>query len=375
MKKLCLVFGSMLAASRWVSTARAQGTVFTCQAALMKTTRIVSSVLLLCLLFAGSASGQLRWRISVKLILDASGNPPAAGGGVGSVAEVNNHVAAANAFLERSGRGYQLDLTEIVNLSGVSQWFNTNARDASNKAALEAAAMGNTALYAWRNNAINIYINNSGSGVCSFPGSGNAVFLGNDQAGGTNGFPTLFHESGHFLNLCHTQGCNCGDCAGDGGSCDLGNESDGVADTLRDSTCWTRDQIAQNNFGATYNNLNAGQRNAVDYTYQNLMSYHTATALNNYLLTSDQLDRMTDTSNGSRFNITNGRTRFADRNGSAIFQNGSSVFPYISVANGVSNANNGDIVLLRAGHYNEPMVISKPVTLRATRGEAVVGAP
>jgi hypothetical protein len=31
--------------------------------------------------------------------------------------------------------------------------------------------------------------------------------------------------------------------------------------------------------------------------------------------------------------------------------------------------------LIRPGNYNEPMTISKPVTLRATRGNATIGAP
>ncbi len=333
----------------------------------------------LCFLFGANTQAQLQWRLSVKLILDAGGNPPTSGNGIGSAAEIQNHVNAANAFLDRAGRGYQLNLTEVVNLPGVSQWYSVNARDSGNKANLEAAAMGNPGLYAWRSDSINIYINNTSSGVCSFPNSGNAIFQGQSQPGGTNGYPAPFHEMGHFFNLCHTMGCDCGDC-GDGTSgCDMGTHDDGLADTIRDSTCWNRDQVSINNFGAPYASLNAGQQNAVNYTYQNVMSYHTDSALNSYLETSDQLDRITDASNGPRNFVCTGHTQFVDHNG-CPFPNGSSgcsIFggPYHSVGDGINNANGGDIVLIRPGHYNEPMTISKPVTLRATRGDATIGAP
>jgi hypothetical protein len=35
----------------------------------------------------------------------------------------------------------------------------------------------------------------------------------------------------------------------------------------------------------------------------------------------------------------------------------------------------GDIVLIRPGHYNEPMTITKGITFRATRGDALIGKP
>jgi nitrous oxidase accessory protein NosD len=41
----------------------------------------------------------------------------------------------------------------------------------------------------------------------------------------------------------------------------------------------------------------------------------------------------------------------------------------------VNRANTGDIVLIRPGRYNEPMTINKAITLRATRGDALIGVP
>jgi len=69
-----------------------------------------------------------------------------------------------------------------------------------------------------------------------------------------------------------------------------------------------------------------------------------------------------------------------DRNCGAIFPDGSSgcgLFsgPHRTVGSGVSAANNGDIVLIRPGTYNEPGTINKAVTLRATRGPATIGLP
>jgi nitrous oxidase accessory protein NosD len=65
----------------------------------------------------------------------------------------------------------------------------------------------------------------------------------------------------------------------------------------------------------------------------------------------------------------------------AVVPNGSSICsvvgPYPTVAAGVTAAaaNGSDIVLVRAGNYNEPQIITKPLTLRATRGSAVIGKP
>jgi len=53
---------------------------------------------------------------------------------------------------------------------------------------------------------------------------------------------------------------------------------------------------------------------------------------------------------------------------------GSSGSRYRTVAKGVAVVNNGnDVVLLRGGSYNETMTITKALTLRATRGNVVVG--
>lgn len=320
------------------------------------------------------ASAQLEWRISVKFILGPSGERPSNSGGfsvsgvtLGSPEAVSSNMVFANSLLDRTGRGYRFRLTEIRDVNGWSVFFNLPARDEGNKAALEAVATSNAttrAQFFWRDDAINVYINNTSSGYCSFPGSGNVIFIGSDA------YDTLIlHEASHFLNLLHTHNSEQYRNS-NGTACNLGcscvqliGGDDGIGDTLLDHQCWSRAQMAAGNPGAT--------PAQIDNTFLNVMSYH----LPQDRLTTLQLDRATDASNGARFGVANGRTRFVDRNASGFIQNGSSSFPYLSVGGGYNSAANGDIVLVRPGVYSEPGTYTKPVTFRATRGNATIGVP
>ena len=153
--------------------------------------------------------------------------------------------------------------------------------------------------------------------------------------------------------------------------------TDDVADTLPDRACWTANDIATNYYHSNYAVLPAGQQIAVNNTYNNLMSYHPVRSW----LTPGQMDRATDTSNNSQRVIATGFTWFGDRDNTCTQRSGSSACvnniggPFQTFAGGVNNANAGDIVLIRPGNYNEPVTITKAITLRATRGNAVVGIP
>jgi hypothetical protein len=318
------------------------------------------------------ASAQIQWRLSVKFILDANGNRPATGI-VTRDADVNAQINAANQVLANTGRGFRFAL-EILEVSGASQWFSVDSRSTANKVALETAAIADPARYQFRNNAINIYINgDTNSGVCSFPGGGSIILVGQ---GSRN--TTLFHESGHFFNLCHTQGCECGGCgeAPNPPTCATVPGNDGAADTLPDLACWEQDNIANNTFGINYENLNAGQQAQVDAVFFNIMSYHGTRDR----LTDDQMDRLTDAASSDRRNVATGRTWFVDRNCGSIIRNGSSrcdAFsgPFGLVRDGLNSASSGDIVLIRAGNYNERQTFNRPATLRASRGAVVIGRP
>ena len=337
--------------------------------------RAVALAGVFCALFSPEAQAQLQWRVSVKVILDANTNRPTSGN-VYTDSQIQGEINTANAILDKYGRGYDYVLTEIVDLPGVSQWYSVDSRDANNKANLESAALNDKATYAYRDDAINVYINGStDTSVCSFPGGGNIILTGQGAY-----LPTIAHESGHYFDLHHTQDGESAGCTNCNNTCAPSTDpcNDLVCDTLPDTSCWNQDQIAQYSYGTTYANLNAGQQSRVDDVYHNLMSYHDPDNRNR--LTPDQLDRMTDTSNGGRNNVASGHTRFVDRNCSSPFANGSSACsffggPYSSVGSGINAANPGDIVMVRPGNYNEPMTISKPVTLRATRGNATIGVP
>ncbi|HXG47047.1 MAG TPA: M43 family zinc metalloprotease [Methylomirabilota bacterium] len=327
-------------------------------------------------LLPGTLCAQLEWRISVKLFTGPNGELPTdPGWGGGNIRQsISNNIAMVNRTLYATGRGYQWRLTEIVTVAGnttplpasTNSWFNLPV-NAATQDDLDGKAKANAAAFAYRTDAINFYFVNStvgpNGGYCAFPNENQHVITV-----APNSFSdVLIHEAGHFFSLAHT--------FDSGGACNMGVPQslgdDGIADTARDYPCGTRDQLSQGLFGANYANLTAGQQAQVDSAWLNIMSYHSPGSL----FTSDQLDRMTDSSNGDRFNVASGRTRFVDFRNSGIFQFGSSVFPFGSVGAGVNGANPGDIVLIRSGTYTAPQTITKAVTLRATRGWSTLVAP
>jgi hypothetical protein len=326
--------------------------------------------LLALLLGATVSHGQIEWRVSVKFILDGNGNRPT-GGNLGTDDEVQTQINNANAIMDGTARGYRFRITEIVNVSGVSQWFMVDSHDENRKGELETAARNAPGLYAYRTDAINVYINGWGStAVCTFPGNGTVVFVGQGP------FPsTLAHEFGHIFGLYHTQGRSCAGCGGEGDCTSPGDDE--IADTLPDLACWDQDMIANNWFTRNYASLNPWEKIQVDNTYSNLMSYHTCCRL---VLTSDQLDKMTDVSNSSRNNMATGHTLWVDRNNGCISPNGDrtcGIFggPFTRVADAVSVANAGNVVLIRPGTYPENITITKRLFLSSTRGPTTIGGP
>ena len=79
-------------------------------------------------------------------------------------------------------------------------------------------------------------------------------------------------------------------------------------------------------------------------------------------------------------NIVTGSTRFVDRANTCGSVGNSACAgrfggPFPTLAQGVSVASAGDIVLIRPGHYNERMTLTKAVTFRPTRGDGQIGKP
>jgi hypothetical protein len=358
------------------------------------------------LLLAAPARADIVIRLSVKAVLD-----PATGMRQPEVSELifSNTVAGMNALLASFGRGYRYEWVgnALIDVggrgqtnTGPSQYYNVDFQDDPNGETLrqqfESNAIAHPLIYGWDSRAANIYIlrmGTNGSSSSSFPPNALTTVLGNPPPGrGYSKIYTVIHELGHHFNLKHThqgQGYLNSDlsaCADQNCGCArlIGGNDDLIADTIADHVCWnSRDAIAQGNYGMNYADLTNLRKAAVDRVWLNIMSYHEDDQGTNEVnvFTSDQLDRWTDSANNDRPAEVSGRTWFVDRNNGCLAPIGSSACvgnfggPYPTVAGGIASARAGDIVLIRPGHYNEPMTLNKAITLRATRGDALLGIP
>ena len=238
------------------------------------------------LLIAQSAFAYVQVRISIKFILDAGDNRPATGN-LNDDAEINGEVDWGNKILAANNNMSELRLyqVELIDLKGVSQWYSA-CPTATNRDNLRAAAIANPSTYRWRTNAVNIYINGACSGcsygaISDFPPDNNNMILMSQCCSNTPS--CILHELGHSLDLLHTH---------------QGGGADGCADTIADNENWSRDQIAQNNFGTTYDKLTAAQKDQVDLVFNNVMSYHVSEPQLRFSVC--QLDRASGTADDDR---------------------------------------------------------------------------
>jgi hypothetical protein len=283
-------------------------------------------ILVLCFPSFAEAQG-VRARVSVKRILDSTGTLPTAGFFFED-AQIERAIAAANAILVASGADWQLELSEVVNLTGLSQWYGIEGHVSRT---LEFQAMNDPSRYAWRDDAINLYVTRliDWRGFCSIPdASGNTdIIIINNDAWFISPAPlplaTLpeeddldlaagylwLHEIGHYFNLCHTQGCCCGFvCGQDQDPTRDPLDDDDVADTFEDLECWGEDEIANWAFDSDYADLSIDGQQQVDDTLLNVMSYHREEifAADTAVLTEGQLARMDvemAASNGRRSHV------------------------------------------------------------------------
>jgi hypothetical protein len=322
---------------------------------------------LLLLLAAGPLSA-IDVRISVKFIRDSNGNNPTPA--APRTTDISNpttfaaEVVSANAILDATQRGYRIIALEYLYIRPpepilppglpANFWYNLDAR--SNRAVFEAAATADPATWQWRTNAINIYVNNTTSGQCSFSGTGNSISLGREIANGT-----VLHEIGHFFDLRHTH-------PGDyDGMLNGWGDGDSLAETLPDDPDASIADV--NAFHAAQP---AQLRNDL---INNVMSYHNETAL-----LPVQMDIWGTTGNGPRFGFVSGKTFFVSTAGlDALFWGESSGLPLRTLAvaqTRVSSPRLHDTILMRPGTYNESVTISSACTLRAANGTVtIVGQP
>ena len=125
-------------------------------------------------------------RVSIKVIRNSAGSdpvnssPPAGGYGdetinLTSDANIEAQIAFSNAVFANTGRGLRFVLSEPVQHiqpaapSGQPPnfWYDIDARSSATRDLIEAAAIGNTAVWRWRTNAVNYYIHNTSSGSSS----------------------------------------------------------------------------------------------------------------------------------------------------------------------------------------------------------------
>jgi hypothetical protein len=258
-----------------------------------------------------AAAAPIEIRISVKYILTPSGTRPLPGN-IGTQAGCEAEVAYGNQILAAAGRGYTMKILEYLDVqppppSGQPStfWYNLDAR--ANVGTIDAAAIADKVTWKWRGDAVNVYINNSGSGQCCGSGIGKTFSLGKDIVQGT-----FLHELGHLLGLPHTHPGG-GDQNCDGLTPPLSQyvgDGDGISDTAPDRSCFNDiNQLSR----ALYNErlfsaLNPSEQAWVNSTWLNVMSYH-----QEQLFTSGQMDRWTDVANGEGQFAISGKTVFVDR--------------------------------------------------------------
>jgi hypothetical protein len=336
----------------------------------MKTPRLFIHAGLGLLVLIGSVShgyAEIMVRISVKFILDTNG-AYSTGGNIGTNAGFQVEIDRGNPILAATGRAYKMQVVEYIGIqppapagSNANYWYNLDAR--INRGRIENAALAAPVTWRWNTTALNIYVNNSSSGSCSFVGDGVSISLGKTVSAGT-----VLHEVGHFFNLQHTH-------AGDDTGCTnvVVADGDSLAETIPDHNCLTLDGLSMANFGANYASLTAEQQAAVNTSWLNVMSYH-----NENTLLPAQMDLWGRHANAARLFVCSGRTWFVANDGADSRTGDNAGSPFATLQRGLSSVGGADdVVLLRVGTYTAPIggQISTPCTVSATRGMVTVLSP
>jgi len=279
---------------------------------------------------------------------------------------------------------------------------------------LDEEAKANTIDYGWNDFAINIYFNSVDYSRACSPQSGHDIIISAypiftaPSNCGSSPCPAyviagnLLHEAGHWYGLGHTfedlipatplvmdvfpdLALDCPNCGG--------RDDTTVLDGIVDFDMNHPDGVL-NCGGTTFASCSSSDQTRVSNTGNNAMSYYQLFyddpvdgggkvlmdaerfGPTRFIFSEGQMDRWADWANvGRGLNVSSGRTWFVN---SAVGGpgDGSSTNEFQSISQAEDQANDagGDILLLRPGAYAGPILITKPLTLRATRyGSAVLG--
>jgi len=302
-------------------------------------------------------------RLSFKFFLNGSGNRPATGE-LNTDTEIQTQVDRGNQILSSWTSELRIYNYEIVDVSGHSEWYNGDTDD---RDAIRTAALADKTGFAWRDNAVNIYItaNTGCSARADFPPDNNIVIICQSIFD-----TTVMHEIGHILNLYHTHQGESSGCTNCSASCTAGN-SDNCSDTLPDSQCWNQNQISQNAYGANYAALTASQQYNVNMVWSNLMSYHNGDFRS--MISSCQLDRMSSQASDDQTWLLSKRPVYVDpSNGGS--QNGTFTQPYSSIQGAINSGTlNGRVLVLDQGTHADPTsVITTTTDVVPRKGTATI---
>ena len=309
--------------------------------------------------FASFVNAVVPIRVSIKFIVDGDDNRPT-NGNLNTDAEIQAEINWGNTILGDNLTEYSIQVTELVDITGVDQWYTTTCggvSGAANRSALRTAAVAAPNTYLWRTNAINIYINNGpSSAISAFPPDNDIIFM-NQWCSNTPS--CILHELGHSLDLLHTHESCC-------------TNQDKCADTITDDKDWTRDQIARNNYGDVYANLTAAQRDNVDLVFNNVMSYHAAEP--QLRLSACQMDIASTTGDSDRSWLLARNPVYVDGSNNGA-QNGRYANPYKTIQAAINSGLTNDVLIVEQGTYDEPTsAMSAPGNTVMTRsGPSTIG--
>ncbi|GMQ83770.1 MAG: hypothetical protein BMS9Abin06_0510 [Gammaproteobacteria bacterium] len=298
-------------------------------------------------------------KISVKFILDASGNRPITGN-LNTDNEIETEISEGVSILASTFTEFEIITIEYEDLPGVSQWYSTSVASpdgGTNRDNLRAAAIADPGTYLWRTDAINIYINGGTSSALSKFPPDNDIILMNQWCSNTPS--CVLHELGHSVNLMHTHETCC-------------TNGDECADTLADDPGYDKDALSFVNFGAIYSGLTSSQKNQVDLTFNNIMSYHTSEEQRR--LTNCQMDRVSIQADSDRSWLLSKNPIYINKNYSGIFQFGRYLFPHKNIQSALDagSLNNGVLVLQQGTHTMIQDTINANVELLSRSGPSTL---